>query len=186
MSFRAYVARAYGTTPDAQMLRELREEDEATLARRAAGLGSRFALTNQERMEQRQRDLESVVFASPQTAYGSVTAPPQAQPAPVAPQPAKAPQWAANAKEGVVAGPAPTVGGQGNRPATAKGARFELHGHPVSSVLRWMGANKWTKEEARKHLDANGCEAVSDSTIGVQLGKGKRGDEPYPQLSLSK
>lgn len=189
MTFHQYVTRAYGTTPDGQMLRELRQEDEAVLAGRNGGTRSSFALTNQERMEQRQRDLESLLplFQKaegeevPQTAHNGITALQSPQPGPGTAQPVKAPR---NASQG--AKTAPQGNGTAHRPATAKGARFELHGHPVTAVLRWMGANKWNKEEARKHLDANGCEAVSDSTIGVQLSKGKKGSEPYPELKLSK
>lgn len=189
MTFHQYVTRAYGTTPDGQMLRELRQEDEAVLAGRNGGTRSSFALTNQERMEQRQRDLESLLplFQKveeeevPQTAHNGITALQSPQPAPGTAQPVKAPRKASQGH-----GQAPQGNGADHRPATAKGARFELHGHPVTAVLRWMGKAEWSKEEARKHLDANGCKEVSDSTIGVQLSKGRKGLEFIPDLKLNK
>lgn len=62
-------------------------------------------------------------------------------------------------------------------------ARISLFGHPVTAVLRWLGANDWKVDDVKKVLGELGLE-VADSTIAIQLRAGKVGDqsrgEPAP------
>ncbi len=71
-------------------------------------------------------------------------------------------------------------GEPGQRPGRT---RISLFGHPVTAVLRWLGANSWKPEEVRKVLAELGLE-VADATIAIQLRAGKTGDqsrgEPAP------
>lgn len=57
--------------------------------------------------------------------------------------------------------------------------RTKLFGHPVTAVIRWMGAEgDWDKKKAKQALDKLGCD-VADATINAQLragAKGERGD----------
>jgi hypothetical protein len=64
---------------------------------------------------------------------------------------------------------------------TGGGKRYDLFGHPVTGVLRWMGKNGWKFAQARAALDKLGIDCA-DGTLTAQLGagaKGKRGD-PSP------
>lgn len=77
-------------------------------------------------------------------------------------------------------GGVPTSSQQGEG---AKKARYSLVGHPVTAVLRYMGLMGWDKAKARECLNKHGLDAVSDSTIGVQLSKGKKKVEPPAELT---
>jgi hypothetical protein len=64
---------------------------------------------------------------------------------------------------------------------TGGGKRYDLFGHPVTGVLRWMGKQGWKFAQARAALDKLGIDCA-DGTLTAQLGagaKGKRGD-PSP------
>lgn len=68
---------------------------------------------------------------------------------------------------------------QGSQTEAAKVAKadhqqHQLFGKPVASVLRWMGEDAWTFEDARKALDKLGA-SVSDDSIRSQLLAGRKG-----------
>ncbi len=65
------------------------------------------------------------------------------------------------------------------------GKRYSLFDHPVTAVLRWMGEDGWTVPEARKALNKLGFTEVSDSTIQVQVNKGKKLIEAGANLDKS-
>jgi hypothetical protein len=64
--------------------------------------------------------------------------------------------------------------------AAAAAARYDLHGHPVTAILRWMGKDSWKFHEARSTLDQLGLSAVSDATLKAQLYGGKTGTRGDP------
>lgn len=59
-----------------------------------------------------------------------------------------------------------------------KRTRFkgEMFGHAVTSVIRWMGKQGWTFEQAREALELHDCERVNDTTVKIQLAAGRKGD----------
>lgn len=66
-------------------------------------------------------------------------------------------------------------------------SRIQFLGFPVTHVLRWMGANGWTKEQAIKVMEKANI-AVAEGTIGIQVAAGKKGDKSRgetPELSKS-
>jgi len=54
--------------------------------------------------------------------------------------------------------------------------------YPVTSVLRWMGKNGFSFEQARKALSSVQCDEVNDTTLRIQLAAGAKGQrgEPAP------
>lgn len=52
--------------------------------------------------------------------------------------------------------------------------------YPVTAVLRWMGKNGMTFEQARKACSHLGCEDVSDITLNLQLKAGAKGERGEP------
>ncbi len=68
-------------------------------------------------------------------------------------------------------------------PRRGGGGRLSLLGYPVTAVLRYMGANGWTYEEAIACLKRHNCEPA-EATIRIQLTAGKKGNkdrgEPAP------
>ncbi len=106
----------------------------------------------------------------------------------------------ADGKKGVeVVEDAPAKGGKGkkseDKPAKASkngessdkgkgfgthtGQRYDLFGHPVTAVIRWMGKNKFDFATARKALDDNGV-ACADATVKIQLRAGAKGERGEP------
>lgn len=65
------------------------------------------------------------------------------------------------------------------------GKRQKIFGHPVTSVLRWMGKEDWTKDDAKKALRKLGIN-TADSTIDIQLRAGKRGERGDPAILTGK
>lgn len=61
--------------------------------------------------------------------------------------------------------------------ATSK--RTKLFGYPITSILRWMGKEKWSFQEARNSMDALEVD-VADATIRAQLRAGKLGERGEP------
>jgi hypothetical protein len=55
------------------------------------------------------------------------------------------------------------------------GRRYDLFGHPVTAVIRWMGKAGWDKAKAKKGLAKMGIEC-SDTTVGIQLRAGAAGN----------
>lgn len=53
--------------------------------------------------------------------------------------------------------------------------RGNILGYSATSVLRWMGANGWSFEDAAVVCAATGCARISDVTIRLQLKAGKDG-----------
>lgn len=67
--------------------------------------------------------------------------------------------------------------------SSAKGnKRYNVFEHPVTAIIRWMGANAWTSSDCRKAFDKLGL-PVSDTTIGVQLSLAKGERKPIPTLT---
>lgn len=71
--------------------------------------------------------------------------------------------------------------GQSDKPAR-KVCRAEIFGYSVTAVLRWMGLNNWTFEDAGVACATLGAGGISDTTIRIQLAAGKKGErgEPAP------
>ena len=68
-------------------------------------------------------------------------------------------------------------GGEGSK------GKYKVLGLSSTSVLRWLGANGFTKEEATK-IVRQFCPDVTDITIGIQWRAGKKGaDVPTLQRS---
>ena len=63
-------------------------------------------------------------------------------------------------------------------PATTKDGSL-VFGHPVTAVIRWMGKENWTTDEARKALDGLGV-STAEATIKTQLGAGRSGKRGEP------
>jgi hypothetical protein len=59
------------------------------------------------------------------------------------------------------------------------GRRFWVFGHPVTAVIRWMGANAWTGDDVRAALKKLGIADVNDTTIQCQLIAGRKGAPDY-------
>ncbi len=55
------------------------------------------------------------------------------------------------------------------------GRRYDLFGHPVTAVLRWMGSQDWTADEAYAVVTAFGIEC-SESTAKIQVRAGAKKD----------
>lgn len=67
--------------------------------------------------------------------------------------------------------------------------RPKIFGHSATAILRWMGKQDYTVEEARKALEKMGA-SCSDSTIKSKMGtchvtKAKHGDDYIPAAKLS-
>lgn len=54
--------------------------------------------------------------------------------------------------------------------------RAQIFGHAATAVIRWMGANGWTFDEARAALAEFGAAGISDTTVRIQLPAGKKGE----------
>lgn len=68
----------------------------------------------------------------------------------------------------------------------AKSKRPKILERSVTSVLRWCGANGFTKEQAASVLKAHKIAGISETTIGLQINAGKRGADcygPIPSLT---
>lgn len=61
----------------------------------------------------------------------------------------------------------------------AKGMRYDMFGHPVTSVLRWMGKQGWTAKEAEKVCLKLNC-AVAEATVKIQVVAGRKGKRGEP------
>jgi len=59
------------------------------------------------------------------------------------------------------------------------GRRFWIFGHPVTAVLRWMGANAWTLEDCKAAFEKLGISNVNTTTIYCQLIAGRKGPPDY-------
>ena len=59
--------------------------------------------------------------------------------------------------------------------------RKKLFGYNATAILRWMGKDEWTMEDAKKACKALGLD-VADGTITAQLAAGRKGTrgEPAP------
>lgn len=68
---------------------------------------------------------------------------------------------------------------KGSSTTGTKGQRYELFGFPITAVLRWMGKNEWTKEEALKVVKHFKIEC-SPSTVGIQVKAGAKGERGEP------
>lgn len=65
--------------------------------------------------------------------------------------------------------------------------RHKIFGHSCTAVIRWMGANDFTFEDAGVALAYYGAGNVSDTTIRLQLKAGKDGDQKRgPAADLTK
>lgn len=62
---------------------------------------------------------------------------------------------------------------------TVKGARQSLFGFPVTHVLRWMGKDDWTMQEATVAMQRLGMD-VAKATISAQLLAGRKGQRGEP------
>jgi phosphoribosylformimino-5-aminoimidazole carboxamide ribonucleotide (ProFAR) isomerase len=64
------------------------------------------------------------------------------------------------------------------------GERYQLFGHPITSVLRWMGKNGLTVAQAREAVKSLkvGC---ADGTVAVQVGRGIRDEGSIPELTTA-
>lgn len=62
--------------------------------------------------------------------------------------------------------------------------RTKLLGFSAMSVLRWMGKEDWTLEEAQTAVEALGCD-LSPVTIKIQLKAGRSGKGEPAKLSLA-
>lgn len=60
-----------------------------------------------------------------------------------------------------------------------RGQQYELYGHPVTAVFRWMGKNGWTKEEALKVVEHFKIEC-SPLTVDRQIKAGSKGERGEP------
>lgn len=60
--------------------------------------------------------------------------------------------------------------------------RKKLYGHPATAILRWMGVEDWSYEEAQVAMRAHGFE-MAESTIKTQFRMGRNGDRPVPKLT---
>lgn len=71
--------------------------------------------------------------------------------------------------------------------AAPKASNGNLYGVSATAILRWMGANDWSQDDALKALAAKGA-SVSPSTANIQMRAGKKGGDcggrgPIPDLS---
>jgi len=63
--------------------------------------------------------------------------------------------------------------------------RKRIFGFPITSVVRWMGKEGWTLDEARIAIRTLNCD-ITDSTLRTQLTAGKNGKRGEPaKLSIS-
>lgn len=60
-----------------------------------------------------------------------------------------------------------------------RGQRYEMFGHPVTAVFRWMGKQGWTIEQAMKAI-AHFNIACSPSTVKIQVKAGSVGQRGEP------
>ena len=54
------------------------------------------------------------------------------------------------------------------------GKRYFLNEHPITSVIRWMGSEAWTKKEVQSALDKLGAE-VMEATVMAQISQRQAG-----------
>lgn len=80
--------------------------------------------------------------------------------------------------------PSKNGNGSGKGFGSHTGQRYELFGHPVTAVIRWMGKNNFNFASARKALDEAGV-ACADATVKIQLRAGAKGERGDP-AKLSK
>lgn len=59
------------------------------------------------------------------------------------------------------------------------GKRKKIYGYPATSVIRWMGKEGFSYEEAAKVLKHFGCDTAKN-TVKIQLVAGKRGERGDP------
>jgi hypothetical protein len=57
------------------------------------------------------------------------------------------------------------------------GKKYRIWGHPVTAVLRWMGGDAWTFDDARTALKLLGVPDVGDNTVKAQLLAGRKGGD---------
>lgn len=58
--------------------------------------------------------------------------------------------------------------------------RGTIFDFPVTAVLRWMGKERWTFEQARKVVNSHGCDEIADATVRAQLLAGRKGERGDP------
>lgn len=77
-----------------------------------------------------------------------------------------------------------TTGGGGGGGVTGAPAP-SLWGNQPTAVLRWMGANGWSKEEAARVMEKRGV-SVSKNTVQIQVAAGKKGKGRGDPAALTK
>ena len=63
-----------------------------------------------------------------------------------------------------------------SRKTTTGKERVKILGYSATAVLRWMGANDWSFEDAGIVMNTLGAYSISDATIRIQLNAGKKGE----------
>lgn len=58
-----------------------------------------------------------------------------------------------------------------------------LFDQPATSILRWMGKNKFTVENAKEAFKNYNIKGVADGTFGTAISHGKRGERSLPKLT---
>lgn len=67
-------------------------------------------------------------------------------------------------------------------PVEKNGTKYKVFGLPVTNIIRWMGADAWTEEDARTVLDLLGLQDVKRNTIVAQLRDGRNGGKVYGDI----
>ena len=62
----------------------------------------------------------------------------------------------------------------------ATGKRAKIFGHSVTAVLRWMGKNDWSFDDAALAVEELGGKMIADVTVKIQLKAGKVGQRGAP------
>lgn len=91
------------------------------------------------------------------------------------------------AVEGVKQAPTPFPPKEAKPPAPKAPKPRGIYGHAATAILRWMGAEKWTREEAMKALKSLGSDVV-EATANIQMKAGAKGGDcggrgPVPNLT---
>lgn len=63
---------------------------------------------------------------------------------------------------------------------TGQSKRVAIFGHAATAVIRAMGVQGFSFEEARKGMDRVGGQGIADATIKIQLAAGKKGERGDP------
>lgn len=71
------------------------------------------------------------------------------------------------------------------KPSPERGKRTEVFGHSITTVARWMGHDRWTKEEALKAFEELGVsDGIAVTTLQTCLSYGKKGDEQFGKIAV--